>query len=89
MIVSPYDHAADTNKSKFQYLSIGRGWDTSGSFRMLSFWKYLNNEARKLTKLPTGMPYACVTEIQQCDQPAKDIYPQLQVLVEEYCDYEQ
>ncbi|KAG2185526.1 hypothetical protein INT44_002319, partial [Umbelopsis vinacea] len=67
VIVSPYDHAADTNKSKFQYLSISPGWDASGSFRM---------------------PYACVTEIQQCDQPDNEIYPQLQALVDEYCDYE-
>jgi protein MYSM1 len=91
VIVSPYDHAAETTKSKFQYLSISPGWDASGSFRKYS----MDNLFWSLTKKPncqcnaTGMPYSCVTEIQQCDQPASDIYPQLQALVDEYCEYEQ
>jgi protein MYSM1 len=32
VIVSPYDYTPVTNRSKIQYLSIGSGWDSSGSF---------------------------------------------------------
>ncbi|KAG2183606.1 hypothetical protein INT43_006614, partial [Umbelopsis isabellina] len=32
VIVSPYDYTPVTNISKIQYLSIGSGWDSSGSF---------------------------------------------------------
>ncbi|KAJ2961105.1 hypothetical protein NQZ79_g3629 [Umbelopsis isabellina] len=67
VIVSPYDYTPVTNISKIQYLSIGSGWDSSGSFRM---------------------PFACISETMQSNEPASEIYPQLQTLVQDYCDYE-
>lgn len=41
VIISPYDDTPETNVSKFQYLSISAGWDSSGSFRMFSFFNAL------------------------------------------------
>jgi hypothetical protein len=35
------------------------------------------------------MPFACITETMQSSEPASEIYPQLQTLVQEYCGYEQ